>query len=104
MCSLRNSWGYVRRTRGGCKSPDEAPDPRRRRCAFMTDLPALSPEEAEHSRRLVDRIRDEIDAHQGWISFERYMEMALYEPGLGYYSAGAAKLGASGDFVTAPEI
>src|SRR5690606_33173896 len=63
-----------------------------------------SPEEAEHSRRLVDRIRDEIDAHQGWISFERYMEMALYEPGLGYYSAGAAKLGASGDFVTAPEI
>ena len=32
------------------------------------------------------------------------MEMALYEPGLGYYSAGATKLGAGGDFVTAPEI
>ena len=32
------------------------------------------------------------------------MEMALYEPGLGYYSAGATKLGADGDFVTAPEI
>jgi len=32
------------------------------------------------------------------------MEMALYEPGLGYYSAGSTKLGESGDFVTAPEI
>jgi SAM-dependent MidA family methyltransferase len=67
-------------------------------------LPPLSPEEAAHSARLVERIRDEIDANAGWISFERYMQMALYEPGLGYYSAGAAKLGASGDFVTAPEI
>ena len=32
------------------------------------------------------------------------MELALYEPGLGYYSAGARKLGAAGDFVTAPEV
>ena len=56
-------------------------------------LPALTPDEAAHSERLVERIRDEIDAHAGWISFERYMEMALYEPGLGYYSAGATKLG-----------
>jgi len=38
------------------------------------------------------------------MSFERFMEMALYEPGLGYYSAGSRKLGADGDFVTAPEI
>jgi SAM-dependent MidA family methyltransferase len=67
-------------------------------------LPPLSPEETAHSARLIERIRDEIDAHAGWISFERYMQMALYEPGLGYYSAGATKLGASGDFVTAPEI
>jgi SAM-dependent MidA family methyltransferase len=67
-------------------------------------LPPLSPEEAAHSAKLVERIRDEIDANAGWISFERYMQMALYEPGLGYYSAGATKLGASGDFVTAPEI
>lgn len=67
-------------------------------------LPALTAEEAAHSQRVVDRIRDEIDAHTGWISFERYMEVALYEPGLGYYSAGSAKLGRSGDFVTAPEI
>lgn len=68
------------------------------------DLPELTEEEQAHSERLIERIRDEIDSHAGWISFERYMEMALYEPGLGYYSAGATKLGEAGDFVTAPEI
>ncbi|MFL6617036.1 MAG: class I SAM-dependent methyltransferase [Povalibacter sp.] len=68
------------------------------------DLPPLSPEETAHSERLVLRIRDAIDAQGGWISFERFMEMALYEPGLGYYSAGSTKLGEAGDFVTAPEI
>jgi SAM-dependent MidA family methyltransferase len=67
-------------------------------------LPPLSPQEIAHSQRLIERIRDEIDAGAGWISFERFMEMALYEPGLGYYSAGATKLGPAGDFVTAPEI
>lgn len=69
-----------------------------------TSLPPLTPEQAAHSARLVERIRDEIDAQQGWISFERFMELALYEPGLGYYSAGASKFGESGDFITAPEI
>jgi len=67
-------------------------------------LPELSPEESAHSERLAQRIRDAIEAAGGWISFERFMEMALYEPGLGYYSAGATKLGREGDFVTAPEI
>ena len=57
-----------------------------------------------HSERLVAAIRDEIEASGGWIPFARYMELALYAPGLGYYSAGAEKLGATGDFVTAPEI
>ncbi|MBB6096175.1 SAM-dependent MidA family methyltransferase [Povalibacter uvarum] len=69
-----------------------------------TSLPPLTPDEQAHSERLVHRIRDAIDAHHGWISFERFMEMALYEPGLGYYSAGSTKLGGAGDFVTAPEI
>jgi SAM-dependent MidA family methyltransferase len=50
------------------------------------------------------RLRDEIRAQQGWISFARYMELVLYEPGLGYYAGGARKFGASGDFVTAPEL
>ena len=68
------------------------------------ELPPLTTEERTHSERLTACICQEIDAQQGWISFERYMEMALYEPGLGYYSAGSRKLGAAGDFVTAPEI
>lgn len=68
------------------------------------DLPPLSAVEQAHSSQLTQRIRDAIDAQGGWISFERFMEMALYEPGLGYYSAGAAKFGRDGDFVTAPEI
>jgi SAM-dependent MidA family methyltransferase len=57
-----------------------------------------------HSERLVEVIRQEIETAGGWISFARYMELALYAPGLGYYAAGAQKLGAGGDFVTAPEI
>jgi len=67
-------------------------------------LPTPTTEEFAHSERLIAKIRNEIERQRGWLSFERYMEMALYEPGLGYYSAGARKLGADGDFVTAPEI
>ena len=74
------------------------------RVSTAAALPALTPDEIAHSERLVQRIRDEIEAHAGWISFERFMELALYEPGLGYYSAGSTKLGRDGDFVTAPEI
>ncbi|HEX9208524.1 MAG TPA: SAM-dependent methyltransferase [Steroidobacteraceae bacterium] len=67
-------------------------------------LPALTPDEAEHSARLLERIRGVIEAEGGWIDFARFMTLALYEPGLGYYSAGARKFGAAGDFVTAPEV
>src|SRR3984885_13263310 len=67
-------------------------------------LPALSPGERAHSDRLAAHIRAAIAAAGGWLSFERFMELALYAPGLGYYSAGSAKLGAAGDFVTAPEV
>lgn len=67
-------------------------------------LPPPSAEELRHSQRLIQRIHEEIAAAGGWISFARYMELALYAPGLGYYSAGARKFGAAGDFVTAPEI
>ena len=49
-------------------------------------------------------LREALGAAGGWLSFERYMELALYAPGLGYYSAGSAKIGSGGDFVTAPEI
>ncbi len=64
----------------------------------------ISDEEGRHTLRMRESIAREIAAAGGWISFERYMELALYEPGLGYYSAGARKLGAGGDFTTAPEI
>jgi SAM-dependent MidA family methyltransferase len=67
-------------------------------------LPAPSPEASAHSLTLVAAIASEIGAGDGWISFARFMEMALYQPGLGYYSAGARKFGAAGDFVTAPEM
>jgi SAM-dependent MidA family methyltransferase len=67
-------------------------------------LPPLSQEELRHSRALGALIAAEVSAAGGWLSFERYMELALYAPGFGYYSAGSVKLGAQGDFVTAPEV
>ncbi len=70
----------------------------------VADLPPPAPEALEHSRRLAGRIREEIRAAGGCLPFARYMELALYAPGLGYYSAGARKFGAAGDFVTAPEL
>src|SRR5258706_15249004 len=51
-----------------------------------------------------DRIAREIERQGGWIPFARYMQLALHEPGLGYYASGARKFGAAGDFVTAPEL
>ncbi len=56
------------------------------------------------SESLREKIRLAIISNGGSISFEQYMQMALYEPGLGYYSAGSCKFGEQGDFVTAPEI
>ena len=50
------------------------------------------------------RIEAEIAAAGGWISFARYMQLALHEPGVGYYASGARKFGPAGDFVTAPEL
>ena len=60
--------------------------------------------ETAHTELLSQKIMAEIAFKGGWIPFSRYMEMALYEPGMGYYSAGAHKLGAGGDFTTAPEL
>jgi len=64
----------------------------------------LSSLETEHTGLLHQKIGAEIASQNGSIPFSRYMEMALYEPGMGYYSAGAHKLGAGGDFTTAPEL
>jgi len=68
------------------------------------ELPAPSADAQAHSARLGALIRADIASSGGSIPFSRYMELALYAPGLGYYSAGATKFGADGDFVTAPEL
>src|SRR2546426_8015322 len=52
---------------------------------------------------MLARLANEIEAH-GWISFARYMQLVLHEPGLGYYAADRAKFGRAGDFITAPEL
>ena len=75
--------------------------------ATRSTLPPPEPLAAEHSARLHVAIAAAIRSAGGWIPFDRYMELALYAPGLGYYAAGARKFGdsaAGGDFVTAPEI
>jgi SAM-dependent MidA family methyltransferase len=69
-----------------------------------TALPVPSDEALRVSAELSDVIRAEIARAGGFLDFARYMELALYAPGLGYYSAGSVKLGPAGDFVTAPEI
>ena len=68
------------------------------------DLPVPAPDALAHSRRVAEQLSAAIQAAGGAIPFSRYMELALYAPGLGYYSAGARKFGAAGDFVTAPEL
>jgi len=70
----------------------------------QTALPQPSPDALAHSARVVDHVRAEIARAGGWLDFARYMELVLYAPGLGYYSAGARKLGPDGDFTTAPEL
>src|SRR6185295_1766148 len=69
-----------------------------------TAWPAPSEEALRVSADLSAVIRSEIARVGGFLDFSRYMELALYAPGLGYYSAGSTKFGASGDFVTAPEL
>ncbi len=68
------------------------------------ELPAPEPQALASSRALLERIGAELTAAGNWISFARYLELALHEPGLGYYAAGARKFGPGGDFVTAPEM
>ncbi len=68
------------------------------------ELPVPDAAALETSAALSARIRDDIAHAGGWIGFDRYMDLALHAPGLGYYAAGARKFGAGGDFVTAPEL
>ncbi|TFH12541.1 MAG: class I SAM-dependent methyltransferase [Nitrosomonadales bacterium] len=70
----------------------------------MLSLPTPTEFAFQHSRAVQEMICREITTAEGWISFARYMELAIYAPGMGYYCGGSAKFGCAGDFVTAPEI
>jgi len=67
-------------------------------------LPAPSSDAQQLCDALSAKIHEEIARAGGWIDFARFMELALYAPGFGYYSAGSTKFGPAGDFITAPEI
>lgn len=71
---------------------------------MQTRLAPPSADALAASAQLKQIVVDAIAAASGWISFARYMELALYTPGLGYYAGGSRKFGAEGDFVTAPEM
>ncbi len=67
-------------------------------------LPAPSATAAAASQALQALIAQEIRGNGGWIPFSRFMELALYAPQYGYYTGGAHKIGAAGDFITAPTL
>ena len=68
------------------------------------DLPELTEAEASLLGEMRARMVERIEASGGTLPFDRYMDTALYEPGLGYYVNGRRKFGESGDFITAPEV
>jgi SAM-dependent MidA family methyltransferase len=70
----------------------------------LTTLPEPTPEERAHSARVEQALRAAIHTAGGFLSFAQFMRLALYAPGLGYYRAGSTKIGAAGDFVTAPAL
>ena len=78
-----------------CMAPSQTPS---------LSLPEPSPDARRHSDALVALIHAQLKLTGGAMPFSRFMELALYAPGLGYYSAGARKFGADGDFVTSPEL
>lgn len=71
---------------------------------MQSTIPLPEADALAHSEQLANALRDEIRAQGGAIPFSRFMELCLYTPGWGYYSAGASKFGASGDFTTAAEM
>jgi SAM-dependent MidA family methyltransferase len=69
-----------------------------------SNLPPLSAQQQEQAAAVLAAVRAAIAAADGWLPFDEYLQLVMYAPGLGYYSAGSAKFGASGDFITAPEL
>jgi SAM-dependent MidA family methyltransferase len=68
----------------------------------LSSLPPPTPEEAAVAARMTEHLRAAIGT--GSIPFSRFMELALYAPGLGYYTGGRRKFGEQGDYITAPEL
>lgn len=67
-------------------------------------MPGLNAAQLAQAAAVRAALRSALAARGGWLPFDEYLQQVLYAPGLGYYSAGAAKLGAAGDFTTAPEL
>ena len=70
---------------------------------MASTLPPPDVDAQSHSAHLREVIQEQVIAAGGHLPFWKFMELALYAPGLGYYSAGARKFGPGGDFTTAPE-
>lgn len=68
------------------------------------DLPEPDNEAKIRSQLLASCLQEKCHQFDGWVRFSEFMNMALYEPGLGYYSGGLQKFGDKGDFITAPEV
>lgn len=71
---------------------------------MINSLPKPDADAVAHSQQLKLHIGRQITESGGWLDFAQYMDLVLYAPSLGYYSAGAKKFGPAGDFVTAPEL
>jgi SAM-dependent MidA family methyltransferase len=74
------------------------------RAADVQTLPPLDAAQAAHAAQVLAAVTAAMAAHGGWLPFDEYLQIVLYAPGLGYYSAGAHKFGVAGDFTTAPEL
>ncbi|UCE30043.1 MAG: SAM-dependent methyltransferase [Burkholderiales bacterium] len=70
----------------------------------VAGLPVPEPSALEASAALAAEIAARIDGEGGWLGFDAFMQLALYAPGLGYYTGAASKFGTGGDFVTAPTL
>lgn len=70
----------------------------------MSSMPTAPQNEIDLSEQLKTKIIQFIHSNQGWMSFDRFMDFALYDPELGYYTGALRKFGEKGDFVTASEI
>jgi SAM-dependent MidA family methyltransferase len=66
-------------------------------------MPEPDAAQRQHQAAVEAALDARLAAAGGWLRFDEYFAQLMYAPGLGYYSAGAAKIGAAGDFTTAPE-